>query len=230
MILYNDLKNIIIFGTGNVADIIGHYLKDRVVCYTVDGNYIKESTFKGKPIVPFEDIEREFPAEKYNMFVAIGYNKLNHLRANAYFRAKAKKYSFISYLDDRALCSNKIKTIGENTFIFELNNLQYNVNVGNNVILWAGNHIGHETTIRDHSYLASHIVISGFCDIGEYNFIGVNATFADGVKTGKNNLIGAGSYIATSTEDNQVFVPPKSRILTFDDLSPKAQEMWRPSR
>lgn len=231
MILYHGMKKTIMFGTGNVADIMGHYLKNNVEIFTVDGAFLKEGTFKRKSVVPFEDLEMSYPPEKYNMFIAIGYNKLNYVRADAYFRAKTRGYSFISYIDDfatidRTIKSNFYKNVGENTFIFELNNLQYNVRIGNNVILWSGNHIGHETIIRDHTYLASHVVVSGFCDIGEYNFVGVNATFADGIKTGKNNLIGAGTYISKNTEDNQVIASPKSRFLTFEDLSPKAKEMW----
>ena len=60
--------------------------------------------------------------------------------------------------------------------------IQPNVRIGNDVILWSGNHIGHDSTIEDHCFIASHAVISGNVTIGEpYCFVGVNATFRDGV-------------------------------------------------
>lgn len=223
-------KQLVIFGTGNVADIMIHYFLTswyQVAAITVHSKHIESDTYKGLPVVPFETIENTHPPADYDMFVAVGYNKLNHLRAKIYEEGKAKGYNFATYIDEKAKIHNTA-TVGENTFIFEFNNVQYKANIGNNVILWSANHIGHETIVRDHVYIASHVVISGFCDIGEYSFIGVNATFADEVKLGKNCLVGAGAYVARSTEDAQIFAPPKPRVMTFDDLSPKAQDMWRP--
>ena len=48
--------------------------------------------------------------------------------------------------------------IGENTFIFEANVVQPGVTVGDNVVLWSGNHIGHDSVIEDHCFIASHAV------------------------------------------------------------------------
>jgi UDP-3-O-[3-hydroxymyristoyl] glucosamine N-acyltransferase len=93
--------------------------------------------------------------------------------------------------------------IGENCFIFEDNTIQPFVKVGNNVVLWSGNHIGHNSTIQDHCFLSSHVVISGFCDVGEYSFLGVNSTVINNISIGKNCFVGAGVLI-------QKDVPPGS--------------------
>ena len=50
--------------------------------------------------------------------------------------------------------------------------------IGDNVTLWAGNHIGHHSTIGDHAFITSHVVVSGHVRVGEYSFLGVNATIA----------------------------------------------------
>lgn len=222
-------KPLIIFGSGNVAEIIGAYFERErsVVAYTISSEYINSNIFRGKPLVKFENIQEKYPPDEYDMFIAIGYNKLNHLRHKFYDQAKVKGYKLANYIHKMVHIDPTV-IMGDNIFIFELNNIQYNVRLGNNIILWSSNHIGHETIVRDHVYMASHIVISGFCDIGEHSFIGVNATFADEVKLGKNCLVGAGAYVAKSTKDAKIFVPPKAKVLTFDDISPKAQEMWRP--
>ena len=51
--------------------------------------------------------------------------------------------------------------VGENTFVFEYNVIQPFVKIGNNVVLWSGNHIGHHVVIADHCFITSHVVISG---------------------------------------------------------------------
>ena len=53
--------------------------------------------------------------------------------------------------------------MGDNCFIFEDNTVQPFVTLGNNLVLWSGNHIGHHSTLRDHCFISSHVVISGFC-------------------------------------------------------------------
>jgi sugar O-acyltransferase (sialic acid O-acetyltransferase NeuD family) len=224
-------NKLIIVGTGGVADIMSDYFMRHtsyeIVCFSVDDDHKKETAFKGLPIISFEEVDRVFPPESHSMFVAIGYMKLNYIRARFYKKGKELGYKFISYVSPHALLHPTV-TVGENTFIFEYNNIQYNAKIGNDVILWSSNHIGHETTIKDHAYLASHVVISGYCEVGEYSFLGVNVTFADEVKLGSNCLVGAGSYIARSTENNLVFPTTPTPSKTFDDISKKAQDMWRP--
>ena len=94
--------------------------------------------------------------------------------------------------------------IGENCFILEDNTIQPYVEIGNNVTLWSGNHIGHHSIIRDHCFITSHVVVSGGVEIGENTFIGVNATLRDHIKIGKSNVIGAGALILS--KDNKVFM------------------------
>ena len=88
--------------------------------------------------------------------------------------------------------------------------MQPYVEIGNNVILWSGNHIGHHSVINDHNFISSHVVISGHCIIEENCFIGVNSTFAHKLTIKKETLIGAGAILAKNTEEKGIYVPPKS--------------------
>ena len=56
-------------------------------------------------------------------------------------------------------------------------------------------------------------MISGYCEIGERCFIGVNATFADKLSVGKDGLIGAGAVVTKSTDPEGVYLgnPAKKR-------------------
>lgn len=203
------MKKIVIFGIGEIAE-LAHYffstLKDiEVVAFTVDANYIEKDHFHGLPIVAFENIENTYPSSEYQMFIAIGYNKVNKSRESKYCEAKKKGYSLFTYIDPNATVADNV-IIGDNCFIFEDNTLQPFSKIGNNCILWSGNHIGHHSTLKDNCFITSHVVISGGCEIGENTFIGVNATLRDHIKVGKSNVIGAGALILGDTEDNKVYM------------------------
>ncbi len=49
--------------------------------------------------------------------------------------------------------------IGDNCFILEDNTIQPFTSIGNNVVLWSGNHIGHHSVIKDHVSFTSHVVL-----------------------------------------------------------------------
>lgn len=218
----DNLNKVVVFGIGQIAEIAHFYLTEdspyEVVAFTVDKDYIDKETFKGVPVVPFEEVESFYPPEEYKMFVPISYDRVNKLRAEKYCDAKKKGYSFITYISSKATYYNT--PVGENCFIFENNVIQPFTEIGNNVILWSGNHIGHHTKIEDHCFLASHIVVSGSVIIKPYTFIGVNATIRDNVTIGSENVIGAGALILSNTNDRAVFPGKRTEMyhLTSDQL------------
>lgn len=87
------------------------------------------------------------------------------------------------------------------------------VTVGNNCILWSGNHLGHRTVVHDHVFIASHAVISGYCEIGRNSFVGVNATLNDRVVIAEDNVIGSGALVVRNTEPGKVYVGSPARAL-----------------
>src|SRR6185437_15967424 len=103
--------------------------------------------------------------------------------------------------------------LGENSFIFEGNVIQPFVRIGNNCILWSGNHVGHRTVVHDNVFVASHAVISGYCEIGENSFIGVNSTFNDHVKVAPDNVIGSGALVTRDTEPGRIYVGSPARAV-----------------
>jgi acyl-[acyl carrier protein]--UDP-N-acetylglucosamine O-acyltransferase len=88
----------------------------------------------------------------------------------------------------------------------EDNTIQPFVTIGNNVTLWSGNHIGHHVAIRDHCFIASHVVVSGGVEIDEACFIGVNATLRDHIKVGKKCVVGAGAILLADAEPEGVYI------------------------
>lgn len=210
------MDKVIIFGTSLFAEVAYYYLtKDspyQVVAFTADKKFIDKSEMFGVPIVPFENIEERYPPNEFKMFIAIGYNDVNKVRAKKYSDAKEKGYQLISYVCSKAIVWDNVQ-FGDNCFIFEANVIQPYVKIGNDVIIWSGNHIGHHSIIKDHSFISSHAVISGSCRIGSYTFIGVNSALKEGITINDECIIGAGSLILNNTEKRGIYVGSPAKLL-----------------
>lgn len=202
-------RKLVVFGSGDIAQLAHYYFTNdsnyEVAAFTVDANYIKESTFCGVPVVGFENVAKEFKPDEYDFFIALSYSKLNAVRREKYLAAKQMGYRLVSYISSHATVLNDGR-IGENCFIFEDNTIQPFVTVGNNVTMWSGNHIGHHSVIRDHTFIASHVVISGGVEIGEQCFIGVNATLRDHIKVGDKCVVGAGVLLLADAEPEGMYI------------------------
>lgn len=209
------MESVIIFGTGQIGEIAHFYLTHdspySIRGFTVDGAYIKEDTFCGLSVVPFEEVKRVFSPDEYGMFIAVSYANVNRIRAEKYLHAKKEGYKCVTYLSSRATTWPGIE-VGENCFILEDNTIQPFVRIGNNVTLWSGNHIGHHSVIGDNCFIASHVVISGGVQIGDNSFVGVNATIRDHVKIGKECVIGAGAVILADTKEREVYFAARSEL------------------
>jgi len=201
-------KKLVIFGLGDAGELAYYYFKTDskydVVAFTVDREYLIENVFCGLPVVSFDKLSEDFPPDKFDIFIALGYSKLNKIRAEKYLQAKNKNYHIASYISSKATILNN-NQIGENCFILEDNTIQPFVTIGNNVTLWSGNHIGHHTVIKDHNFIASHVVISGRVTIEESCFIGVNATIRNHITIGEKSVIGAGVLILNNVSPEGIY-------------------------
>lgn len=201
-------KKLIIVGDSGFAEIAHEYFEAdssyEVVAFSVERDYLKKEELRGLPVVPFEELEIRFDPTIHEIYVAATYTQLNRLRARLSSAAKAKGYKLASYISSRTFVWRNVE-IGEHCFIFEDNTVQPFVKIENNVVLWSGNHIGHHSIIRDNCFIASHVVISGFCDIGENSFIGVNATLANNVILGRDNWVGPNIVIMKNTEAGALY-------------------------
>jgi sugar O-acyltransferase (sialic acid O-acetyltransferase NeuD family) len=197
---------LIIVGDSAFAEIAYEYFtydsEYEVVAFSVEQEYIKRDSLFGLPIVPFESLEHHYSPREHTFFAANVYTQLNKLRTRLYTQAKEKGFAPASYISPHAFVWRNCQ-IGEHCFIFENNVIQPFVNIGNNVVLWSGNHIGHHSTIKDNCFIASHVVISGFVEVGESCFMGVNATVANNIVIGDNCLIGAGALVLGNVEDGK---------------------------
>lgn len=213
------MSEVVIFGAGKIAEVAYFYLKNdssyEIAAFTVDKEALRKTELWGLPIIPFEEVVEKYPPDQFKMFVAVGYQNLNRFRAKKYTEAKEKGYELISYLSSRACNLGEVE-IGDNCLILENQAIQPCSKIGNNVTMWSGNHIGHHSTIQDHCFITSQIVISGNTVIEPYCFIGVNATIGHEITIGRESIIGAGCLITKSAKEKSVFIRKDTERFRLD--------------
>jgi sugar O-acyltransferase (sialic acid O-acetyltransferase NeuD family) len=204
---------IVIFGAGDIARLASGYFQNdsdhQVVAFTVDREYLREPTYLGLPVVPFDELPTVYPAPAFALFVAISYARMNRLRAAKCEAGRKLGYRLVSYVSSRCTWLSEHPP-GDNCFILEDNTIQPGARIGHDVTLWSGNHVGHDCTIGDHCFVTSHVVISGWVRVGEYCFLGVNSTLRNSIRIAPSTLIGAGAVITSDTEEGGVYAPPRA--------------------
>jgi sugar O-acyltransferase (sialic acid O-acetyltransferase NeuD family) len=210
------VANIVIFGAGDIARLADFYFSTdsahEVVAFAVDAEFRTADTFLGRPLLPIDAVPHAYPPADYKMFVALSYAQVNRLRAAKYAQVKALGYDLVSYVSSRCTYL-ATDPPGDNCFILEDNTVQPFVRIGSNVTLWSGNHIGHDSTIADHCFISSHVVVSGHVTIEQGCFLGVNATLRNGITIGEFSLIGAGALIMKGTRPRSVHVGQRAERL-----------------
>lgn len=201
-------RNIVLIGAGEQAllayEYFTHDSEHNVVGFAVENIYRDTDTLLELPVVDLEEIVQHFPPERFAAHVAISSTQLNRVRQRLFAYVKSLGYCCVSYISSRAFVWHNV-AIGENAFILEHNTIQPFCEIGDNVVLWSGNHIGHRTTVANHCFISSHIVISGFCSVGEYSFMGVNSCVANNVDIAEDNFIAMGTKVTKSTQENLVY-------------------------
>ena len=206
--------DIVIFGAGYIASTVWQFITHdsphRVLGFTVDGDYCNEKLFNGLPLVPFEDLEREFPPNRVAMLVALGGRNINGLRASRYHSAKARGYGFVNYVATRAMVWPGIE-IGENCIICNGAIIDPFARIGNNCLLRSGSIVAHHSIVGDHCFIAAHAVVAGGVHVGERCFLGLNSTIRDGITRAPKCFIAAGAVVTADTIENSVYVGVPAR-------------------
>lgn len=217
------MAEVVVFGIGQWAELAHLYLSHDsphdVIAFTVNRSYRQGEQFKGLPVVAFEEIEKDYPPSRYKMFIPISFKRMNHNRADRYYEAKQRGYELISYVSSKATTWPGFRC-GDNCFILEDNTIQPYVEIGNNIVMWSGNHIGHHSKIKDHVMLAGRVGISGCCTIEEYCLLAGRSTVRDHTVVARETLVGMGVTILRDTKEFEVYHLPiaKPARLRSDQL------------
>jgi sugar O-acyltransferase (sialic acid O-acetyltransferase NeuD family) len=207
-------RKLVLVGDSAFAEIAYEYFTHDsdfdVVAFAVEREYQRRKELFGLPVVAFEEVETRYPPADHWFYAALVYTQGNALRARLYAAAKAKGYRPASYVSSRAFVWRNV-VMGEHCFVFENNVVQPFVELGDDVVLWSGNHIDHHSRIGDHCFVSSQVVVSGFVEIGRSCFLGVNSTFANNLRVGSGCVVGAGALVLGDVGDDETVVGVRKR-------------------
>jgi len=216
---------LVIFGSREIATLARYYFEHdseyEVVAFTVDDDHVDAERLDGLPLVPFSRVAEDYPPDRTDMHVALSYQRLNRTRQEKYEQARKAGFRLASYVCSKSVTWPDLD-IGDNCLILENQTVQPTVRIGNNVMIWSGNHIGHGTTIGDHSYIASHVCLSGHCTIGERCFFGVNSTVRDFTSIGDDVFVAMHAAVTADVDDGSVVIGRAGEVLPADDRRSKA--------
>ena len=226
------MKPIVLFGAGKIAEVIlycfRHHSDREVAACTADREYLPASPWNGLPVVDFAKIQETHPAADFDIFVALGYQDLNGLRAKKCAEARALGYALPSYVYPQSGLPLDCE-YGDNCFIMNNVLVHPRVRLGNNVFVWSGAMVGHHSVIGDNCWLTSCCNVSGAVTLGKNCFLAVNSTIAHAVHVGDDCFIGANALVTKCTDNGEVYLAEATksfrlnsrqflRISNFSDL------------
>jgi sugar O-acyltransferase (sialic acid O-acetyltransferase NeuD family) len=201
-------RDLVIVGDSAFAEVAYEYFTHDspygVVAFSVERDYLRKDRLFGLPVLPLEELAERYPPAGHDVAVAVTYTQLNRLRARLCGRIKEMGYRLAGYRSSRAVVWPSA-VIGEHCFIFENNVVQPHSRIGDNVVLWSGNHIGHHSVIEDNCFVSSHVVISGYARVGANSFLGVNSAVSNNKTIGRDCWIGPGVVVGHDTGDGEIY-------------------------
>lgn len=107
--------------------------------------------------------------------------------------------------------------IGDNNKISELVTIQRperetETRIGNNNIIMAHCHLGHDSQIGDNCEISTHSILGGYTKIGDNVKIKLNCTIRNRKTIGSGSLIGMGSNVVTDIGENEVWMGNPARM------------------
>ena len=210
------VKNLYIFGSRETATIAKYYFESfsgyAVKGFTVDDDYVSESTLEGLPVVPWSELDRSKREGLFDVHVALSYEGMNSLRKAKFEQVSKAGFSTPNFIHPSNIYPLTV-TFGRNCLVLENQVIQTNVSIGNNVMIWSGNHIGHGASIGDNTYISSHVVLAGHSKVGESCFLGVNSAVRDHTKIGDRSFVAMGANVINNLGDGSIVLAPKSESL-----------------
>lgn len=208
---------LIIYGNGRIARIVYQYVKNNfeVCCFSVQRDLVSSGTFEGLPMIPIEDLQAAYPPSEHGIIVAVGYLKMNLVRAQKFRQLVSLGYQPINYIHPSVHIHSGTK-LGHGNVILEHVAIQPGASIGDNCFIWSNAVIAHGCVIGDDCWITSSATIAGDSILGSRCFLGVNSTLAHNLTVGESTFVGANCLITKDAEPGSAFVSRSSELHRLD--------------
>ncbi|SDS25660.1 acetyltransferase [Christiangramia echinicola] len=196
-------RKLIIYGIGKFAEYVAYVFNEdseyEVYGFCIEENLFNSENFIGKPLIKFQDMNKTYPPDEFEIFIAVGNNDVRRRILNG---ALQLEYNIATYVSTKCRKWDNLK-VGINCFIDEGCVLQPFINIEDNCILFTTD-LGHHTTICSDSLLSGSKT-GGNVRVGSYSYIGLNASVKQNVNIARRNIIGMNCSIEKDTKENSVY-------------------------
>lgn len=153
-----------------------------------------------------EDVHRQLRDADVGVFVAYldmgrerkSYNKLLEL--------DIPSDRFLSLVHPSAVVPRGFCELGAGVLIGPLAQVSTDARIEDNCILLGGSFLGHDSTMRRYSRLATNAVVGGTVDVGRGAHVGSNAVVRERVRLGDFSLVGSGAVVLEDVPEGRVVV------------------------
>lgn len=211
------MRKYLIFGTNGMAKDLCNFIESdghKMAAYILDEKYIKENTFYGKEVIPYEKLAKRYSKDEITILVMIGYSKMNEIRRMILERCRLDGWNISSFIHSSVL--NRAKCIGNGNIIFPQVDLGSDAVIGDGNVISLRSVIGHDSVMGNYNYFAGSSHVCGAVKIGDHNFFGENCTIIDNLRMGNYNLIGAGVCLNKNIQNNTVAVVNEIHIQSMN--------------
>jgi len=210
------MKNVVIFGPNDLGRLLKYYMeKDndprKIVAFTVDREYFKDTNFFGLPVIPFDELMDQYPPSENEILLAIGNSRMNNVRKAVFQKCKALGYQIASYIHSN--CSIHSNQMGEGNILLEKCLVYPYSQMGSGNLLWDHVLISHDCVVGDFNTFSSYADLCGYVKIGNNCYFGKHCILHDAIEVADYTLVGAAAYAKKSTQPYDVVVPARGAVL-----------------
>lgn len=211
------MKDIVIIGAGGFGREVAWLIEDinkNKLEWNIKGFVDENPEMSGKLINGYKVLGDLTWLKKQDIYAvcAIGDPKT---KKNIIDKLSGSKVKYPVLIHPSVIKSDIVK-IEEGSIICAGNILTVNIEMGKHVIINLDCTVGHDAKIKDYSTVLPSVNISGYVILEECVSVGTNSAIIQGVKIGRNTIIGANSAVIKDLPENCTAVGTPAKPIKFN--------------